>query len=202
MKISTIVFDFGNVLGFFSKRKAAEQLAVHSELPTEVIEALAFGTPLEEAYEAGRVTTAQLLQTLRQLCRLTGSDQQLGRAYSDIFDPNPDVCSVVPQLQGRFRLLLLSNTNEMHYNHFAEQFADTLRWFDGLVLSHRVGVRKPHPHIYDHCRELAGRPAAECLFIDDLPANVAAAREAGWQGLVYRSGDNLPHRLAECGITV
>ena len=41
------------------------------------------------------------------------------------------------------RLLLLSNTNEMHSRQFLAQFADTLAHFDHVVLSHQVGVRTP-----------------------------------------------------------
>jgi putative hydrolase of the HAD superfamily len=138
---------------------------------------------------------------MRQECRLSGTDEQIGLAFADMFDPNPDVCSVIPRLRGRYRMLLLSNTNELHYQQFARQFADTLSHFDALALSFQLGVRKPHPQIYARCRELAGNPAAaECLFIDDLPANIAAARAAGWQGLVYRRGDNLSAHLAEMGI--
>jgi len=202
MKISTIVFDFGNVLGFFSHARAARQLAAYSELAAEAIQALVFAGQLEEAYESGRLTTEQLLRHLRQHCRLTGTDEEIGLAYADMFEPNPDVCSVVPRLRGNYRLLLLSNTNELHFEQLSRQFADTLRFFDALVLSHKVGVRKPHRRIYNHCQELAGSPAEECLFIDDLPANVAAAREAGWQGLVYRRGDNLLAKFAELGIGV
>ncbi len=202
MKISTIVFDFGNVVAFFSHLKAAQQLAAHSELAAEAIQALVFAGQLEHAYESGQLTTEQLLQHLRQHCRLTGSDHEIGLAYADMFEPNPDVCAAVPRLRERYRLLLLSNTNELHFEQLSRQFADTLRFFDALVLSHQVGVRKPNRRIYDHCRELAGCPAAECLFIDDLPANVAAAQEAGWQGLVYRRGDRIQERLAEVGIYV
>lgn len=200
MKISTVVFDFGNVLSFFSKRKAAQQLALHSDMAADTIEGLVWSGQLEESYEMGLLTTAQLLQELRQQCRLTGTDQQLSRAYADIFEANHDVCSVIPRLRYRYRLLLLSNTNELHYHQFSRQFADTLRCFDALVLSYQVGLRKPHPGIYDHCQKLASSPAEECLFIDDLPDNVAAARDRGWHGLVYRPGDNLAALLEEVGV--
>jgi putative hydrolase of the HAD superfamily len=201
MKISTLVFDFGNVLGFFCKRKAARQLAAYSELSAEEVHALVFDGQLEFAYEAGALTTAEFLQALRQRCRLTGSDEQVGAAFADMFEPNAEVCALLPRLQGRYRLLLLSNTNELHHQQFSRQFAAALGHFDDLVLSHRVGVRKPHPDIYEHCRKTADRPAGECLFIDDLPANVAAAQAAGWLGLVYEPG-NFAGQLAAMGLKV
>lgn len=202
MKISTLVFDFGNVVAFFCKQKAARQLAAYSDLSADAIHALVYDGHLEAAYESGALTTTELLQTLRRRCQLIGTDEQIAAAYADMFDPNPAVCSLLPRLQGRYRLLLLSNTNELHSEQFSRQFAGTLQGFDALVLSHQVGVRKPHPAIYEHCRKVADRPAGECLLIDDLPANVAAAREAGWLGLVYQPGDDLSARLVELGLEV
>jgi HAD superfamily hydrolase (TIGR01509 family) len=68
------------------------------------------------------------------------------------------------------------------------------------VLSHEVGVSKPDPAIYRHCEQRAGARAEECVFIDDIPANVEGARQCGWRGIVYRPGDDLEAGLAELGI--
>jgi putative hydrolase of the HAD superfamily len=77
-----------------------------------------------------------------------------------------------------------------------------LQHFDALVLSHEVGQRKPKPAFFDHCRRLSDCAAEECLFIDDLEANVAGARACGWQGIVYRDYEDLRARLAEFGVRV
>jgi epoxide hydrolase-like predicted phosphatase len=51
--------------------------------------------------------------------------------------------------------------------------------FDGVVISGEVGVRKPEPRIYELGAEAIGLPAAECVFVDDLPGNLKVARELG-----------------------
>jgi putative hydrolase of the HAD superfamily len=94
----------------------------------------------------------------------------------------------------------LSNTNELHAVHFRRQFADTLAHFDVLVLSHEVGIRKPCAEIYAHCQNLAGSEPRQCLFIDDLPANIEAARACGWHGIVYHRGLDLRRELHKLGI--
>jgi putative hydrolase of the HAD superfamily len=200
MSISTVVFDFGNVLGFFSHRKAAEQLAAYSPLSAEFIQAYLFGGKIEDDYESSRLTTPVLRAMVRETCRVSCTDEQFAVALSDMFSPNPDVCSLVPLFKPRYRLVLLSNTNDLHARQFLRQFQDTLAHFDHVVLSHQVGVRKPDPRIYAHCQRLAGCPAAECLFIDDLPTNVQAARACGWQGLVYERGCDLRRALAGLGV--
>jgi glucose-1-phosphatase len=202
MSISTVVFDFGNVLAFFSHRRAAEQLAAYSSMSAEAIEAYLFGGRLEDDYEAGRLSTPQFMGLVRETCRLSCTDAQFARAFGDMFTPNAEVCSLVPLLKPRYRLLLLSNTNELHARQFLPQFKDTLDLFDHLVLSHEVGFRKPDPRVFAHCQRLASRPAGELLFIDDLPSNVEGARACGWQGLVYERGTDLRRALEGLGLSV
>jgi putative hydrolase of the HAD superfamily len=206
MSIAAIVFDFGNVLGFFSHRRAAEQLAAYSATSNaDAIHAFLVTGQLEADYESGRLSTNELLDRLRELFGLKGTDEEHGLAIADMFTPNEDACRLVPLLRPRHKLLLLSNTNELHYRHFRAQFAATLDLFDALVVSHEVGLRKPDPGVYRHCERLAGCRPEQCLFIDDLPANVAAARACGWQGALYRRspdghGDELRQVLLGAGV--
>jgi FMN phosphatase YigB (HAD superfamily) len=202
MSITTIVFDFGNVLGFFSHRRAAEQLLRHAPAGVTINQLLAFfaDSELEVAFECGRLTTAEVLLRLRRRFGLTGSDEELELACADMFTPNEPVCSLVPRLRERYRLLLLSNTNDLHYRHFRRQFSATLDCFHHLVASHEVGLRKPDVRLYRHAEQVAGARAEQCLFIDDLPANVEAARACGWQAVLYRPHDDLSHALRQVGV--
>lgn len=200
MSITTIVFDFGNVLGFFSHRKAAEQLAEYSPLSADDILKHYLDSDLEDDFESGRMSLAEFRSVVRQRCHVTCSDGQLDRAIADMFTPNDEVCALVPALKPRYRLLLLSNTNELHAVHFRRQFAETLAHFDALVLSHEVGLRKPCADIYAHCHKIAGSTPRQCLFIDDMQANIEAAAACGWQGIVYHRGLDLCRELHRFGI--
>lgn len=200
--IRALVFDFGNVVGFFSHRRTTERLLPHVDLPFEELHRRLFAAELEDAFEAGRLSAAELLRRVRASCGFRCSDDEVRAAYADIFWPNPAVCDLVPRLAGRYRLFLLSNTNEIHAAHYRRQFAPTFEHFDALVLSHEVGLRKPASEIYRHCERLAGCAPAECLFLDDLPANVAGAEACGWRGIVYRPCDDLLARLAAFGVHV
>jgi len=53
--------------------------------------------------------------------------------------------------------------------------------FDGIVISGEVGIRKPQPRIYELGADAIGLPAAQCVFVDDLPFNLAPARELGME---------------------
>jgi putative hydrolase of the HAD superfamily len=202
MAIKTVVFDFGNVLGFFDHGIALRQLAKLADLPPATIRQRLFTDELEELYESGRISTSEVLALARERCGFRCSDDEFELAFADMFWPNEDLCRLVPRLKADYRLLLLSNTTDMHARQFRRQFAETLRHFDALILSHEVNFRKPQPDIYRHCLAYAGCEPAECVFIDDLPANVAAAKACGWQGLVYRDYETLCNELVMLSVSI
>jgi putative hydrolase of the HAD superfamily len=202
MSIQTIIFDFGNVIGFFDHRRATRRLAQQTGLPEEMLFDTLLDFDLEDPFEAGLLTSAEVFTRLRTAWGITIPDALLDQTLADIFWPNPEICDLVPRLRGRYRLLLGSNTNEIHARQFRRQFADVLRHLDHLVLSFEIGTRKPKAAFFEHCQQRAGCAPEECLFIDDLEANIVGARAVGLQGLVYRHGEALPERLRSLGIAI
>jgi len=69
--------------------------------------------------------------------------------------------------------------------------------FDAVVISAEVGMRKPEPRIFLHAAELLGLRPLECIFIDDIQANVTAAEEAGFTGVLHREPAATALRIAE-----
>lgn len=194
--MKTIIFDFGNVIGYFDHRLASQRLAEHAGVPVSEVHSILWGGSLEDDYEAGRLSTAEFLGRVRETCRIRCGEEELIALYSDIFyAPNPDVVALLPQLKRRYRLLLASNTNDLHAQQFISQFRDALRPFDALLLSHQAGARKPHLQFFQYCQRFAGCPPHECLFIDDLAANVAGARSHGWHAVQYTSFPELEEQL-------
>jgi putative hydrolase of the HAD superfamily len=200
MTVKAIVFDFGKVIGFFDHRRALERLRPYTRKTAEELYAAVYDGTLEDDYESGRITSAEFLRRLHEVGTFTCSDEVLAGHFADVFWPNQEVCDLVPRLKPRYRLVLGSNTNELHARHYVRQFADTLRHFDGLVLSHEVGVRKPKAGFFGHCVGRAGCRPAECVFVDDLPANVAGAEACGLRGVVYTGFGDLCQRLAALGV--
>ncbi len=75
-----------------------------------------------------------------------------------------------------------------------ELFADM---FDAVVISAEVGMRKPEPRIFLHAAQLLGLDPAECVFIDDIQANVTAAEEMGFTGVLHTEAAATSSRLGE-----
>ena len=82
----------------------------------------------------------------------------------------------------KYRLILLSNTNELHIDHikthvpFYEEFKAC---FDAFYLSHEIGLRKPDSSIYEFVLEHNDLKAEECFFIDDTIQNTESAKTLG-----------------------
>ncbi len=71
----------------------------------------------------------------------------------------------------------------------ADKYPDDLfeGMFDIVVISGKVGMRKPEERIYQHTLELMELEAPQCVFIDDMAHNVAAAVEIGFIGIHHQS---------------
>jgi putative hydrolase of the HAD superfamily len=63
--------------------------------------------------------------------------------------------------------------------------ADFPALFDAVVLSGEVGMRKPEEAIFRHAARMVGLDPAECVFVDDLAPNVAAAQACGMTALLH-----------------
>ena len=76
---------------------------------------------------------------------------------------------------GGRRTALVSNSWGVHrYPH--DMFEEL---FDGVVISGEEGIRKPSRRMYELGAERAGVSPADCVYVDDLPFNLAPAEEMG-----------------------
>jgi 2-haloacid dehalogenase len=69
--------------------------------------------------------------------------------------------------------------------------------FDGIVLSGDVGLVKPDPQIYQIMLRKIGRPAEECLFIDDSLTNIQQAQTMGFITIHFQSPEQLENALRD-----
>jgi putative hydrolase of the HAD superfamily len=69
--------------------------------------------------------------------------------------------------------------------------------FDAVVISAEVGMRKPEPRIFLHAAGLLGLRPDECVFIDDVNANVLAAERVGFTAVLHSEAGETAGRLSE-----
>jgi putative hydrolase of the HAD superfamily len=97
--------------------------------------------------------------------------------------------------QAGLRTALLSNSwgtsDDAYPRHLFPQL------FDVVVISAEVGMRKPEERIFRHTAALLGLELQECVFIDDIAANVSAAQAIGLAAVHHREPGPTAARLAE-----
>jgi 2-haloacid dehalogenase len=79
----------------------------------------------------------------------------------------------------------------------ARQGHDFFDLLDDMIISGEVGHVKPHPEIFQITLDRIGRPAPECLFIDDSLANIDQAQKMGFATIHFQSPEQLRLRLRE-----
>jgi HAD superfamily hydrolase (TIGR01509 family) len=73
---------------------------------------------------------------------------------------------------------------------------DSYRIFDPLVLSWEVGSSKPQGRIFEVLIATLSMDPSEILLIDDVAANITAAKDLGLQGLLFTDAETLRSDLA------
>jgi putative hydrolase of the HAD superfamily len=101
---------------------------------------------------------------------------------------------LIRELRGRgLKTALLSNSWGMA-GYPREDFPAL---FDAVVISGEVGMRKPEPRIFRHTVGLLGVEPGECVFVDDIAANIAAAEALGMTGIHHNAPAVTAERLAQ-----
>ncbi len=186
------VFDLGNVLLFFDYARFFEKVAPRCQRADQIEETVS------KEYRRSRIACGGDFQTFYEgvtsVLSLDMSVDEFRRAWSDIFTANHPMIEAVRQApRPRF---LLSNTDATHVAWISERFPEVFPLFDGCVLSHEVGAEKPDEAIYRRVEELSGEAPERHVFVDDMPAFVAAARARGWQAIQFTGVEDCVRQLA------
>ena len=198
--IQAVIFDLGKVLVGFDFQRGYERMQALCGHPVEEIRRRIGRTGLVPQLEAGQVGSREFVSKLGDVLGVNFDYADFCEIWSSIFLPDalvPD--AMVAGLKKRYRLVLLSNTNEMHFEMLERNYP-ILRHFENRVLSHEVGAMKPSPLIYRRAVELAGCRPEECFFTDDIADYVQGAREAGIDAVQFQSVAQLEHELTRRGI--
>ena len=125
---------------------------------------------------------------------------ELIQAYHDhwqesIGDAITGSVEIVKQLKAKgFPLYGMSNWSPQTFPYALAKY-DFFKLFDDMVISGYVGHVKPEPAIYELALQKIGRPARECLFIDDSLANIEQADKMGFNTIHFTSPDQLRQEL-------
>jgi FMN phosphatase YigB (HAD superfamily) len=196
MQPEFLYFDLGKVLVDFSVERMCRQIAAVAGLDTAAVYEAIFTGGLEEQYEAGRVTAQEFHE---QFCRRTGRRPDFDAmrdAGNDIFTLIEPMLPVVSQLAAAgYRLGILSNTCEGHWEYCLRRYRILTENFSVHALSYRIGACKPNEAIFRAAAELAGCRPEKIFYVDDVATHVAAARAVGFDAVQYTTTAELVEEL-------
>jgi len=198
--IKTVIFDLGKVLIPFDFSRGYRAMEPFCGYPAAEIPKRIAATDLVHRFETGLVEPRDFVAQLSRMLELRATYEQFCEMWSSIFLPDTLVPeSLLAGIGERYRLLVLSNTNALHFAMVRRNYP-ILRHFDDLVLSYEVKAMKPSPAIYREAIARAGCRPEECFFTDDIPAYVEGARHEGIDAVRFESCAQLERDLAARGV--
>jgi putative hydrolase of the HAD superfamily len=200
MAIKAVISDFGGVL---TTPLLGSFMALQDEIG---IEAGTLGKAMQRIserdgehplfdLERGRITETDFLDALRrELAIDLGHEPELHRfseIYFDALEVNEPMIALMRDVRSRgYRMALLTN-NVREWEPLWRAMLPVDEIFEIVVDSAFVGMRKPEPEIYELTIERLGDGivATDCLFIDDVEHNIAAARELGMSAVHFQANE-------------
>jgi len=196
-----IIFDMGKVLIDFDFSRGYRALEGRCPLSTAEIRRRLASSDLVERFETGLVEPGDFVSQLSNLLSLEMGYHEFCDAWVSIFGRTLVPESMLADLARRYRMVLLSNTNAIHYRAVCRQYP-ILKYFERRVLSFEVKAMKPAEAIFRRAVEAAGCPAGECFFTDDIAAYTEAARKLGIDAVTFESPLQLERELRARGIVI
>jgi putative hydrolase of the HAD superfamily len=195
--IKTIIFDLGGVYFTDGTKKAIGKISKKYKVSRKkTIEALK--GKLGAKYRIGKLTQEDFWRKARRLLKIDTDIEDLSHLWVSGYVPIKGTVQIIDRLRKkkRYELLFLSDNVQERVDYLDERYHFTLKFKDG-VFSHIIGVKKPNLKIYKACLERTLSRPEECLFIDDKPENVAAAKKLGMKAIHFKSPSKLKAKLKE-----
>lgn len=189
-----IIFDLGGVIVAHDNALMVERVASRcNAMPREVSQLMRrrdwnVGAPIEELHG--------------ELSRELGYAGDFDRFAGDFcchFVVDWSMLMLVRQLAAGQRVMLFSNTNQVHWDFLVAQTGGALAAFEPY-LSHELRASKPAVEAFQLVARQAGIDPARSIFFDDVAANVEGARLAGFQAELFTSESALRSMLVARGV--
>lgn len=197
--IKNVIFDMGNVLLDYAPRAYCHRIISDPGAAETVYRELFEGEEWKQM-DAGAITEEEATGGIRK--RIPQYADSLNRALEFWPSANrvmPGMTEIVSRLRAnRYHLFLLSNTSLRFYQFHC--CFEIFSFFDGFLISAREKLMKPDPAIYRLLFSRFQLIPDECLFIDDMQANIDGAARVGMPGHLFSGPEDLSLFFRQRGI--
>ncbi len=198
-QVKAILFDMGNVLVFFDAKRSSKAFSEAVGVPEDKVWKTFFVSDLERSYTRGEISSEDFYRRVSEHFPSKLDFAAFTRLWNDIFTENREMDPLLRKLKKRYPLYLISNTNDLHFEHIKTEFR-ILSHFTKCFPSHVVGHRKPDRAMFEHVlKEIKLRPE-ETIFIDDIDEFLRSAESLGIRGVKFTSRAGLEKELKRLNI--
>lgn len=178
-KIKAVVFDVGGVLCDWKIIcwEFAREIGVGEEKFIEVF--LKYSFDPVNGSDLGYITTDEFFEKLTAELGVPEKAKSWRKRLVPGFKRIEPTFTLLNELKDKYRLALLTNAKIGLWDEWKE--GNLREYFEIIVDSSEVHLLKPDARIYKMLLERLNLAAEECLFIDDFPEYIAAAKELGFK---------------------
>ncbi len=184
--IQGVIFDYGNVLSYTRDPQPRADWEHKLGLPTGELGRMVHNDHSWVAAQCGRISVDAYWHGIGEALALSAQD--IAQLRTDFYRGDIRNDPLIDRIDGLraagVRLGVLSNFSQELWDLLEQQ--ELRHRFDEIAVSADIGVMKPAPEAYHAILNRLGTPAEACIFIDDLPDNIAAAQALGIHGIVFR----------------
>jgi len=188
-KIKNIFFDFGGVLCDLDISKTEKRFF---ELGLKNFDSGYSVTERDDLFrklERGAISPQQFRDSLKKFFTRSVSDEEIDQSWNELLIGIPEErIRLLEKIRLNYRIFLLSNSNEIHYNKFLSDFKSRFGYngfndlFEKAYFSFQIQLQKPSKEIFEFVLNDSNLAADETMFIDDSVQHVHGAARAGIQG--------------------
>jgi len=143
----------------------------------------------------GTQSWGDILQTINRALGFSLGSQEWLNIWCRIFIGEvPGMREALAELKSEFRLVGLSNTEEVHWTFILKKFP-IFELLDGWVVSYSAGVAKPDPAIYQVLMNRYCDGRLPVFYTDDNPRYVEAARRLDWEAEVFTDAEHFKEQI-------
>lgn len=196
---SLCLFDLGNVILNFDFTVATQRLAPLCNLtPDEIYQRMASWEGIIP-FEEGKIIPAQFWEAMQKRLNCPLSHEAFFPIWTEIFSENEEVSALVRRVLKRIPVVLISNTNRLHFDYCYQTFP-IVREIGRFALSCEVGARKPDRRIYEAALAKFKIPPEKTVYVDDLETLVQAGRGLGLDAILFKDAKSLEGELRARGL--
>jgi len=183
--IENVILDLGGVIANLNEKRCEASFSTlikeySRENYSEFKKQLDCGV---EKINRGEISGNEFCEILKPFCKSDVSLEEIRDAYISMIDVPESRAIWVKKLSEKFKLYLLSDISEIHWNAFKnmcfEHQIDIESLFDKCYLSYQCGMTKPNLQFYEYVIKDSQIDPAKTLYLDDLEKNIIAGKKAG-----------------------